>query len=65
MKNGLIWPFPFTEFYKPASQRAMRAKGRAMRVMRVMRALVKMLRFFIGYIYIHMTTRTRATEQDE
>jgi len=56
------------EFYKPASQRSMRAKGRAMRamrVMRVMRALVKMLRFFICYIYMHMRTRTRATEQDE
>jgi len=40
----------------------MRAKGRAMRVMR---ALEQMLRFFICYIYIHMRTRTRGTEQTE
>ena len=43
------------EFYKSASQRAMRA----------MRAIVKMLRIFICYNYIRMRTRTRATEQDE
>ena len=49
---------------KGRAMRAMRAM-RVMRVMRVMRALVKMLRLFICYIYIHMTTRTRATEQDE
>ena len=36
------------ECYKPASQRAMRAKGRAMRAMRVMRATVEMLRIFIS-----------------
>ena len=45
--------------------RAMRAKGRVMRVMRAMRTLVQMLRVFICYIYIHMRTRTRATEQNE
>ena len=43
------------EFYKSASQRAMRA----------MRATVKMLRIFICYNYIRMRTRTRATEQDK
>ena len=50
------------KFYKSPSQRAMRAKGRAMWVMR---ATVKILRIFICCNYVCMRTRTRPTEQDE